>query len=310
MTGISHSVNSDIIQQYQSRAGQDVFQAIEKASHKTGVDFAYLLDQASAESNFNPSVKAKTSSATGLYQFLDQTWLQTVAKHGYKHGLGEVAGKIDISSKGYANVSDPSVKREILNLRKNPEIAANMAAEFAKDNQSYLESNTKSDIGSTEMYLAHFLGAGGATKFINSMDQNANKPAHSVFPAAAKANKNVFYNQNGSAKSLDQVYAFFDKKFSDEKIQPNSIPDTMTAAVELKTEVDTVTAAADPKMKVDTNAKAKAIYSSYATTTFSNADDLFRVNNEMDVMLLSNMISRWTHQDASKAYQEAYGRIG
>jgi len=59
-------------------ASQEVIGAIKHASQKTGVDFDYLVNQARTESSFRPDVKASTSSATGLYQFLDQTWLGTV----------------------------------------------------------------------------------------------------------------------------------------------------------------------------------------------------------------------------------------
>ena len=56
--------------------------AIQRASSATGVDFGYLMGAATRESGYNPNAKAKTSSATGLFQFLDQTWLATLKQHG------------------------------------------------------------------------------------------------------------------------------------------------------------------------------------------------------------------------------------
>ena len=74
--------------------GGAVYQAIHAASSSTGVDFKYLFNQARVESSLNPQAKASTSSATGLYQFIEQSWLGVVAKHGDAHGLGWAASAI------------------------------------------------------------------------------------------------------------------------------------------------------------------------------------------------------------------------
>jgi soluble lytic murein transglycosylase-like protein len=52
--------------------------AIKQAANTTGTSFEYLLATAKMESDFNPTAGASTSSAHGLYQFIDQTWLGTV----------------------------------------------------------------------------------------------------------------------------------------------------------------------------------------------------------------------------------------
>ncbi len=66
------------------QAGSDVTKAIYSASDKTGIDFGYLMKQASVESSFDIDAQAKTSSARGLYQFLSYTWLDMVNRHGGK----------------------------------------------------------------------------------------------------------------------------------------------------------------------------------------------------------------------------------
>lgn len=120
-----------------------------------------------------------------------------------------------------AEIDNPAKRQDILNLRKDPELASLMAAEFAADNKAYLEAKTGADIGPTEMYLAHFLGAGGASNFINAMRDNPYQDGVTLFPAAAKANKNVFYDRaTGRPRTLDQIHAFFDKKF-DKDVAPN-----------------------------------------------------------------------------------------
>ena len=98
------------------------------ASRRTGVDFSYLLGQAKIESSLNPSARAATSSATGLYQFVDQSWLAVVDKHGAEYGLGWAADAISKGSNGRYYVSDPDLRQQILDLRKHPETASVMAA--------------------------------------------------------------------------------------------------------------------------------------------------------------------------------------
>ena len=65
----------------------NVRSAIAQASQATGIDFDYLLGQAQLESGLNPTARAGTSSATGLYQFIDQSWLGVVKQHGSDYGL-------------------------------------------------------------------------------------------------------------------------------------------------------------------------------------------------------------------------------
>lgn len=195
------------------KAGKPVLNAIQTASRQTGVDFSYLLQQAAAESSFNPEAKAKTSSATGLFQFLDSTWLDMVKKHGDKHGLSNFAAQIDNNGK----IADPAVKQEILELRKDPKTASLLAAEFAADNKSTLLNKlaiSEEEIGAVELYLAHFMGAGGASTFLNQMQNNPLAQASDIFPQAAKANKNVFFDKDtGQPRTLAGIYDFFAQKF-------------------------------------------------------------------------------------------------
>jgi hypothetical protein len=201
---------SEIIARYQGVASQDVIKAVQKASAKTGVDFAFLMEKASTESNFNPAAKSKSSSARGLYQFLEDTWLRMVKKHGDKYGLGDMADKIEIKGGRACCTTD---KEKILALRNDPEISALMAGEFSSDNKDYLKGNTRDKVGSTELYLAHFMGAGGAAKFLNARAVNGDVLAKDLFPTAAKANKAIFYDARKQARSLDEVYNLFAKKF-------------------------------------------------------------------------------------------------
>src|SRR3990172_10113801 len=156
---------SQIISKYHGLASKEVVQAVENAAAKTGADFSFLMEKAAAESGFDPAARSKSSTATGLFQFIEGTWIQMVKEHGAKYGLGRLAARIEVKD-GKPCVDDCAVKNEILNLRQNPEIAALMAGEFSAANKQYLETRTGGDVGATELYLAHFMGASGAAKFL------------------------------------------------------------------------------------------------------------------------------------------------
>lgn len=211
-----------------TRAGANgVTSAIQQASAKTGVDFGYLVNQAKVESSMNPNAKARTSSATGLYQFIDQTWLRMMKAHGAEHGYGHYANAITQGSDGDFHVANRATRNAILNLRKDPKASSLMAAELATENNAYLRQTVGGEPSGTDLYMAHFLGAQGASNFLNSMKKNPWAPAASFFPDAARSNRGVFYAQ-GRPLSLQQVYNNFDARMNGGSATP--VSDTMVAS--------------------------------------------------------------------------------
>jgi len=205
---------SQIINKYQGVASQKVIHAVRNAAARTGADFSFLMEKASVESSFDPAAKSRSSTATAHYQFMESTWLSMVKEHGAKYGLGRFADQIRTRD-GKPCVDDCDVKKAILNLRKNPEIAALMAGELSSGNKQYLKSHTDGTVGTTELYLAHFMGAGGAGKFLNSRENDGGAIAAHLFPREARANKNVFFDAaTGHARTLDGIYDFFARKFN------------------------------------------------------------------------------------------------
>ncbi len=169
--------------------------AIARAAQATGVDFNYLLAQAKLESGLDPNARAGTSSATGLYQFLGSTWIDTLKKHGAEHGLGWA---------GMA-AGDPTLRAQVMALRHDPQASALMAAELAGDNQMALSSALGRTPDSAELYLAHFLGAQGATQFLSALAVDPGRSAAALMPSAAATNRAIFFETDGSARSLGQV---------------------------------------------------------------------------------------------------------
>ena len=189
--------------------------AIQQASARTGIDFDYLLGQAKVESGLNAHARARTSSATGLYQFIEQSWLAVVKKHGADHGLSWAADSIGQTGSGRHYVADGATRQAILDMRNNPEVASLMAAEHASDNKQAIEASLGREATGTDLYMAHFLGLGGARQFLGAMQNNPGATAASLFPAAAHANRGVFFERDGSARSLSDVYQRFAGKLGE-----------------------------------------------------------------------------------------------
>lgn len=181
-------------------------QAFQSASTSTGTSFEYLVKTAARESSFNPQAKASTSSATGLFQFIESTWLETMKQAGPEHGLGKYADQIEQTRSGKYRVKDPDVRQEILDLRKDPEIASVLAGELTQKNAAQLNRKLGRNPTDGELYMAHFLGASGASRLISATQDNADMRADKLFPTQARANRSIFYDQNGSPRTASEVY--------------------------------------------------------------------------------------------------------
>ncbi|MDB5562789.1 MAG: lytic transglycosylase protein [Hyphomicrobiales bacterium] len=175
------------------------------AGDRNNVDFNYLLQTAVRESSLNPQAKAQSSSATGLFQFLDATWLQVMKQEGPRLGYQHYADAIQPGSNGELQIADPKIRAEVLKLRENPGIAADMAAAFTKNNGDYLRQKFGRTPSPGELYIAHFLGAKGAEKMFNAGLQNPDQVAADLFPQQAANNHNIFY-ANGHARTIREVY--------------------------------------------------------------------------------------------------------
>jgi hypothetical protein len=180
--------------------------AIQRASTATGVDFSFLLGTARRESAFNPGAHAKTSSAAGLFQFVDQTWLSTLKQHGAKYGYARYAELIQQGSDGRFRVDGAEARRTVMDLRLDPHAASLMAGELASDHASYLRGRMGRDPTSGELYAAHVLGPQGSAKLIEAVRANPSVTAASLFPEAAGSNRGLFYRE-GRAVSAGELYA-------------------------------------------------------------------------------------------------------
>ena len=182
------------------------FQAVfEEASRSTGANFDYLVRTAQRESGLNATAKAPTSSATGLFQFIEQTWLGTMKEAGPSLGFGTAAKHIQqVGDKYY--VKDPQVRQQILDMRKDPKASALLAGAYARKNEAILEQRLNRPPSTGELYAAHFLGANGSGQLIELAETRPHLDAYKIFPAQARANRAIFFDKSGNAKSVEEVY--------------------------------------------------------------------------------------------------------
>lgn len=180
--------------------------AIRQAARMTGADFKYLLATAQVESNLNPNAQATTSSARGLFQFTEQTWLATIKEHGAPLGYAPYAEAIArLPGGGYA-VADPRMTGPVMKLRFDPSANALMAGAFTKTNADRLGERLGREPTEGELYIAHFLGSTGASRLIGLADAQPRMPAATMFPDAARANPGIFYDGRRHMRSASEVY--------------------------------------------------------------------------------------------------------
>jgi hypothetical protein len=103
-----------------------------------------------AESGGDPNAKNKRSSATGLGQFLDETWLDMIRAH-----------RPDLA-KGRSQA-------EILERRRDAKVAREITARFTERNAEMLRKRGLPVTPGT-LYLAHFAGGAGAVAILSAME--------------------------------------------------------------------------------------------------------------------------------------------
>lgn len=194
-------------------ARQHIAGAIRGAASVTGVSFDYLLATAKIESDFNPQASARTSSARGLFQFIEQTWLGTVKEAGAAHGYAGHAAAITRSPSGRYSVADPAAREAILKLRHDPDVSAAMAGVLTRSNGIKLGRAIGRTPTDAELYMAHFLGVGAATRLVTQAERQPHASGAALFPAAAGANRSIFYDRGGAPRSVSQVYALLTSRY-------------------------------------------------------------------------------------------------
>ncbi|MBF9232008.1 transglycosylase SLT domain-containing protein [Microvirga alba] len=184
--------------------------SILKAARVTGVDPVYMMTLADVESSLSPEAKAPTSTAEGLFQFIDSTWLETVFNHASDYGFSAAAEAIRMVD-GDPVVDNRKNREWIMSLRCDPYFSALMAGELIKDVERALQAQGERELSEAELYIAHFLGAGSAVRFLEVLDKDPNMKASKLFPKAARANTGLFMEGRGRKRRAVSVAEFYNK---------------------------------------------------------------------------------------------------
>jgi hypothetical protein len=251
--------------------------AIKQAASSSGTSFEYLLATAKMESNFNPTASASSSSARGLFQFINQTWLGTVKEAGAQLGYGKYADAISKSPAGNYYVSDPTARTAIMSLRDDPAAASSMAAVLTQSNSFKLTGKIGRRPTDGELYMAHFMGVSGAAKLISNAEDNPQACGARLFPNAAAANHSIFYEHSGRARTVSEVYSVLSSRYAGAASSPAtrtaiaSLGDTPRTALASAAAVDNVA-----YLSTFPNARSAALETTASAATPAGSMPTFR----------------------------------
>lgn len=184
----------------------DTVWAMQLAAKRTDVSLTYLVNTAHLEANLDPSVKSRTSSATGLFQFIDQTWLKTLHTYGARYGWAGYQNEISCENSGYCSIKAAEQRPQILDLRYDAMTSTFLAAELARENRAFLVTALGAPVTDAQLYMAHLLGANGAVRLMTAAKTSPAVTAQMLFPMAASANRSLFYGPGGKALTVQQFY--------------------------------------------------------------------------------------------------------
>ncbi|WP_289015203.1 transglycosylase SLT domain protein [uncultured Methylobacterium sp.] len=195
-------------------------QTIVRAAQAVQTDPVLLMAVGDKESSFITAVQAKTSSATGLYQFIERTWLGVVRDFGAKYGLEKDAALVVADGNDKPSVTDPAERARILEMRRDPYLSALMAGEMLKRDAARIALRIGRELTLGEVYLAHFLGPDDAEEFLAKVVDKPGAAAAQLLPGPARANRTIFFAaQHGRRKkavslSVAQVHEKFEAMMS------------------------------------------------------------------------------------------------
>ena len=230
------AATSEVLVFEQMRVPRTLAETVVRAAHATGIDPAYMMALADKESSLVPNNKARTSSAEGLFQFIESTWLDVIRRYGARHGYAEQAEAIEVVQ-GRPTVSDPAQRRAILELRRDPYASALMAGEMINTHRQMLAGKVARDPSFAELYMAHFLGVNGASRFVALLSDTPGKSARQAFPAAARANRKLFSaakgsgRRSGKALSVAELHGRIDTMIDKRVTRYASVRDDLLPAV-------------------------------------------------------------------------------
>lgn len=206
-----------VVQVVEANAADDVKRASRQVARLAGHSYSSIIAQASQESGLDPSVRSRTSTAAGPFQFLERTWLGLFQRYGAAYGLGDLARQIQVRN-GIPSVKDSAARKQILDLRHDVDISAGMAARYLSEGRDRLQRSLGRNVTETESRIAYVMGVAGATKLLRAVEAGDTTPAAELLPAAAKANQPLFFDRSsGRALTATETVGRLTRKMETEQ---------------------------------------------------------------------------------------------
>ncbi|MCJ2034640.1 transglycosylase SLT domain-containing protein [Methylobacterium sp. J-068] len=205
---------NDVLEFGPMKIRRHLVQKIIRAAQAVQTDPVLLMAVADKESSFKTEVQAQTSSATGLFQFIERTWLGVIRDFGPKYGLAADAALVVAGDNGRPTVTDAAERTRLLEMRRDPYLSALMAGEMLKRDAARIALRIGRELTLGEVYLAHFLGPDDAEDFLASVMDKPKAAAAQMLPGPARANKSIFFAaQRGRRKAVSLSVAQVHEKF-------------------------------------------------------------------------------------------------
>jgi hypothetical protein len=169
-----------------------LLQVIVDEARTTGLAPEFALALVSKESGFDRHAKSTRSTARGLFQFTDRTWLEAVERFGAEGPIAET-----LSGLGRA---------EILHLRHHEITSTTIAVRYIAESRDRLTRSLGRAPTSSELYASHFFGRTGVVEFMSHLRKSPSATAADLFPDFAKANPSLFHDADkGKPLSVSEV---------------------------------------------------------------------------------------------------------
>ena len=185
---------------------------ITEARRKCRLDPSLLLAIAYKESSFNPKALNRHSSARGLLQFTNTTWLTVIRDFGPRYGLGRYAAAIETDQDGRLTIKNHRLRRAILTLRDDPVLQAIMMAERLEQERAPLELRIGRPATPVDLYFLHMLGPTGAARFLTDLTEHPDTSSLDVVDAVAPVNPGLFV-KDGRPRSVAETYSLIRADF-------------------------------------------------------------------------------------------------
>jgi hypothetical protein len=179
----------------------EVIDAIADAAATVGVDFPYAMAVAARESSFRPDAENRASSAAGLFQFTDVSWMRAIDGFGAGHGYDREAGMIHELDDQRMAASSWDAREHVMRLRYDPHASAAMAAEGMRMDGRRLRALIGREPSWGELYLGHFLGITRARDMVRAVETDPGRLVTDVLPAhVVRANPKVFFETDEAGR--------------------------------------------------------------------------------------------------------------